>query len=195
MSTFNAFPVTDASVALPPLYPSQSYINQQAAAAPVSNATASASRIASNSTESRNKPKLLYSQEHYDALSTRDGQRHREDDSKHNSSQQQLPLGDTALYGSNSFNSWAASSEQKDNEPLSASLFTPANVRQSSWMPADLPPGSPHLVNYLNADDSTADSEYGMSALPLGGESSEHSDTHAAGGHGGQYGSWQPYQY
>ena len=196
MSTFNAFPVTDASVALPPLYPSQSYINQQNATAAADTAAVPAQYITS-SYGSRNKPKLLYSQEHYDALTNRDAHQHSDDENKHSSSQQ-LPLGDPALYGGgHSYNSWSAPSEHKDNEPLSASLFTPSNVRQNSWMPADMPPGSPHLVNYLNADDSTAESEYGMSSLPLSGESNEHGAAQTAGtaGHGVQYGAWPPYHF
>ena len=197
MSTFNAFPVTDASIALPPLYPSQSYVTQQSVPAATSTASQSTVSARSNATVARNKPKLLYSQEHYDALTNRHGQlqrQHSDDDSKHNpANHAQLPLSDTVLYGNNSFNSWSAPSEQKDAEPLSASLFTPTNVRQNSWMPSDIPPGSPQLVNYLNVDDSTAESDYGM---PLSGESSEHNATQAAtGGSGGQFGSWQPYQY
>ena len=197
MSTFNAFPITDASVALPPLYPSQSYINQQTAASATSTAAGSAASTASSSVMSRSRPKLLYSQEHYAALTNRDGYpQHHDDDSKHNNTHQQpLPLSEPTLYSNNSFSSWSAPSEHKDNEPLSASLFTPTNARQNSWMPSEIPPGSPQLVNYLNADDSTAESDYG---IPLsGGESGEHSvgQTAATSGNGGQYGSWQQYQY
>ena len=195
MSTFNAFPVTDASIALPPLYPSQSYINQQTATAASSTAAAPAATILPHPSTVRSKPKLLYSQEHYDALTNRDGQQHSDDDSKH-SSQQSGSFGEPALYTHSPYNGWSAASEQKDSEPLSASLFTPSNVRQSSWMPADMPPGSPQLANYLNADDSTAETDYGMSSLPLHSEPAEHStvQTTATGTNGGQYG-WPTYHY
>ena len=211
MSTFNAFPATDASVALPPLYPSQSYLNAQAATAAAASTTpaSTSNTAASRASKPRSKPpKLLYSEEHYAALDTRDAQQQQQqqhaqqpsdDDSKLSlSQQQQLPLVGPALYGNNSFSSWSAQSEQKENEPLSGSLFTPANIRANSWMPSDIPPqpGSPQLASYLNADDGAGGAEYSMALPSLSGELSEHAANQAAmNGGAGLYSAWQQYQY
>lgn len=197
MSTFNAFPATDASVALPPLYPSQSYLDQQAGVVTPSAATLPA-HVTSASTAARNKPKLLYSQEHYDALSSRDGGQRYSSESKqqqqHVGNQHSTAFHDPGQYSSMPYNGWSAPSEQKEHDPLSGSLYTPMNVRQSSWMPAELPPNSPHLASFLNSDDSAAEADFGsMSAL--GSESGEQAaSTRVPNGSGGQYGSWPTYQ-
>ena len=211
MTTFNAFPVPDASIALPPLYPSQSYINQQAPTASTAATTASSSNAtpaapsAATAAAARNKPKLLYSQEHYDALSNTDDSKQQHDSNSDSGSSHQPHLAAFSDPYSHShsqpYNQWPAPSDDAKEHDL----FTPSNLRQSSWMPSDLPPHSPQLGSsgsgFLNnSDDSTHESDYGL--VSPSQELSGHARTAASssgrgsGGSssGGQYGAWQPYQ-